>query len=139
MGHPRKVERLVICATMVIGDGCQCSVCQVKRKPGECSARGAIHCYRCWRLLRIMQWSVGLQAIERSKTVRRETLPVKCKEYMAAARPQHHNCINVYPPPTPTPFKKNRSIILIFSFSQQHGGQSGATARASTAVSSVHG
>lgn len=73
---------------------------------------------RCWRLLRIMQWSVGLhlQAVERSKTVRRETLPVKCKEYMAAARPQHHNCINVYPPPL---FKKNPSFyyIDIFLFS----------------------
>ena len=34
--------------------------------------------YRCWSLLRSMQWSVVTKAAERSKIVTRETVPESC-------------------------------------------------------------
>ena len=59
MGHPRKVDKLAICATMVIGDGCLCSVCQVKRKPGECSTRGAIQVLETVKKYAVVSWVAG--------------------------------------------------------------------------------
>ena len=57
---------------VAIDDDWLCSICQIRRKSGACSTGMP---YMCLSLLRSMQWSVVSRAAERSKSVRRETLP----------------------------------------------------------------
>ena len=59
---------------VIINDDRLCSLCQIRRKPGECSTRDAIHVFKS---------SVVSKAAERSESVKRKTLPESSAKRMS--------------------------------------------------------